>query len=519
MAQPFRKIFLIFFIIVSLPTLIFTVYEFGSLKQNEAVIEEIYSNQLEAILYSVNQYADDMLNDINREISSILNNKEFSDNELVNYLNYNPSVNNGFYRIENNLRVLPDSGFEVRKYIQNIINDNKDEYRRLKDYYNAGYAKIESASSTIKDKIVMIFIIKIGDELCESGMLIDSERFINEELDPKIQQIARDKFKIAVFDTLNNNLIYSTDKNSPPKELEYKKPFWLFTNYQLGIEPIGQTIDDLINNRIRRNILLIVLIDLLLIAGALLIYRNIKHNVELAQIKSDFISNVSHEIRTPLALISMYIETLDMGRVKSEEKRNEYYKIILDETARLSAMVNKILSFSQIEKGKKQYNLEHANLNTIVDEIYSTYKHHLDRMGFAHELIKNESLPNTLLDTEAIKDALRNIIDNAVKYSSDTKKIEIQTGESPNKIFVRVTDEGIGISDRDKKLIFDKFYRVTEENLAHKAKGTGLGLTIVQHIMDAHNGKINLESKIGKGSSFTLYFPIVKGIISQMPGT
>ena len=203
----------------------------------------------------------------------------------------------------------------------------------------------------------------------------------------------------------------------------------------------------------------------------------------------------------------MYSETLEMGRIKDEEKKQEYYRIINTETNRLSGIVNKILNFSKIENGKREYKFEENDLNEIVGQTLHTYQHHFRNKGFTCQFKPAGNLPHIKADREAVTDALINLIDNAIKYSNDKKLIEVTTGLGSNTIFVTVMDYGVGIDEKDQKFIFDKFYRVTHGNLAHKAKGSGIGLSIVKHIMEAHGGSVSLRSNIGDGSSFTLHFP------------
>jgi two-component system phosphate regulon sensor histidine kinase PhoR len=252
---------------------------------------------------------------------------------------------------------------------------------------------------------------------------------------------------------------------------------------------------------------MISLLALILVLGVWIVYRNVKREVELAQIKSDFVSNVSHELRTPLALISMFSETLEMNRVKSDEKRQEYYSIISQEANRLGRIVNTILNFSKMEAGKRKFQFEEKDLNTIVEQMFSNYKFHLKNKNFQFKFSPEENLPKIKIDEEAVSEAIINLIDNAVKYSDDKKEINIKTGTDYSFAYVEVFDKGIGISSEDQKKIFDKFFRVSS-GLVHNAKGTGLGLTLVKHIMEAHNGKIRLNSKLGEGSTFILLFPI-----------
>jgi len=204
----------------------------------------------------------------------------------------------------------------------------------------------------------------------------------------------------------------------------------------------------------------------------------------------------------------MYSETLEMDRIPTEEKKKEYYKVINTEANRLSRMVNNILNFNKIESGRRNYHFVKCDLNEEIESLIFNYKQHLDKNGFEINFTKVESLPEVSVDREAVSEAIINLIDNAVKYSADVKKIEIGTVIEGNMLGVKVKDFGVGIDRKDQELVFDKFFRVTTGDLAHKAKGSGIGLSIVKHIVDAHQGKIDLESTIGKGSCFTLYFPI-----------
>jgi two-component system phosphate regulon sensor histidine kinase PhoR len=279
-------------------------------------------------------------------------------------------------------------------------------------------------------------------------------------------------------------------------------------DYQLGIQLKGETIEDLVQKRTRFNIWLIVIMDLILILAAWFVYRGVRQQLKLAQIKSEFVSNVSHEIRTPLAVINMYSETLEMGRVKDEEKKKEYYRVINTEANRLSGIVNKILNFSKIESGKREYKFEETDLNEVIEQIIETYQHHFKNKGFVCEFKPGKNIPLIKADKEAITDAAINLIDNAMKYSEDKKQIEISTVYGNRFVSVEVKDYGIGIDVKDQKLVFEKFHRVTKGNLAHKAKGSGIGLSIVKHIMDAHQGEVDLVSTPGKGSRFILNFPL-----------
>lgn len=147
-------------------------------------------------------------------------------------------------------------------------------------------------------------------------------------------------------------------------------------------------------------------------------------------------------------------------------------------------------------------------INEVVENAALTFRYSLENKGFSYSFEPGKDLPVLMADKEAIADAFVNLIDNAIKYSTERKEITVRTGKDDIYVFVEVEDHGIGISEKDQKYIFDRFYRVTEMNLANKVKGSGLGLAIVKHIMDIHKGKIYVKSAPGSGSLFRLSFPL-----------
>lgn len=256
---------------------------------------------------------------------------------------------------------------------------------------------------------------------------------------------------------------------------------------------------------------MLVGMGILVALGFLFVLFNIRKEMKLAGLKSEFVSNVSHEIRTPLALISMYAETLVLKRVKTEEKRAEYLKTIQQESARLTDIVNRILNFSRIERNRITYRFEPADLKELIPRVIAEAGSYLDSAQIVCRFSPETDDTKILADYESVKSMLGNLIDNAVKYGATSeKKIEIRLLKKQKQIWLEVEDNGIGISAKNQKHIFDQFYRVTEGDLAHKAKGSGLGLNLVKRLMKAHGGEVSVRSKLGEGSTFTLKFPVKK---------
>jgi signal transduction histidine kinase len=248
-------------------------------------------------------------------------------------------------------------------------------------------------------------------------------------------------------------------------------------------------------------------IDLLLGAGLFLVYSNVKREIHLSRLKSDFVANVSHELKTPLALIRLFGETLELGRVPNEEKAQQYYRVINKESERLTQLINNILDFSRIEAGRKEYRFAPADVGRIIDDVVEAYRFPIEQQGFGLEVKVADDLPETSVDKEALSQALINLVNNAIKYSREEKSIRIEARRDDGRILVSVADRGIGVAKSEQKKIFEKFYRA-EDSLVHETKGSGLGLSLVRHIMEAHGGAVEVESTPGSGSVFTLVLPV-----------
>jgi two-component system phosphate regulon sensor histidine kinase PhoR len=495
-----------------LPSLIFVIYEVGTLRQNEKVIEDIYNNQLDALLFSINQYSEDVVSSWANQINNQQNYNDIPQTELDVLIREMPSVK-AIFQYDSAYHLMAKTatvnGTLSENDIDSVLNRQKDIVQRLFTYVAGGYRKIESFNLTNGSQL-LVFVTSVKELPVINALILDPRAFINQVLDPKIQEIAGERFFIAAFYQSDDNLIYSSNKQRFPERIEHRKAFWVLDDYLLGIELRDRTISDLAWERSRKDLIMIGVVQVVLLIGVFVIYRNVKKQMELAQIKSDFVSNVSHEIRTPLALISMYIESLERGMVKTPEKIREYYSISLQETQRLTAIVNKILNFSQIESGKRSFTYHNVDLKETAEEALSMFRLNLENREFEWSFKAMEEDLHIIADKEAVADAIINLIDNAIKYSDAVKKIDVHIGREKDHVFAEVRDHGLGISKSDQRHIFDKFYRVTNQNLAHKAKGSGIGLAIVKHIMDAHEGYITLNSKPGEGSAFRLYFPKIK---------
>jgi len=224
---------------------------------------------------------------------------------------------------------------------------------------------------------------------------------------------------------------------------------------------------------------------------------------ELNRLKTEFISSVSHEIRTPMSSIRGLAEVLQAGKIKDKAKRDELLNLVANESSRLSRFLHNILDFGKIEQRSKTYDFKNTEIQPLIKEIVKLSQYRLESEGF---LLKTH-LPRTPLfleiDPDAIKQALTNLIDNAIKYSSDKKEIIIKLIEKERDIEIQVQDRGIGIPPEEQKKVFEGFYRHKDAR-GINPRGVGLGLKIVRHIIEAHKGEIRVESQQNKGSTFSL---------------
>ncbi len=280
-----------------------------------------------------------------------------------------------------------------------------------------------------------------------------------------------------------------------------------FEGLRLQLRYRDRSIEEEVRRMALTRTVLIGLIDVMLLAGLGLVWSNVRRELRLSRLKSDFVANVSHELKTPLALIRLFAETLELGRAPTQEKARQYHRIINKESRRLSQLINNILDFSRIEAGRKEYRLVGGDVAAVVREVVEAYRFPIEQQGGSLEAEIADDLPELPIDPEALSQALINLVNNAIKYSPQEKRIRIAARREGERILVSVSDSGIGIPHAEQKKIFEKFYRA-ESSLVHTTKGSGLGLALVRHIVEAHGGHVEVESAPGKGSTFTLTLPL-----------
>jgi signal transduction histidine kinase len=268
----------------------------------------------------------------------------------------------------------------------------------------------------------------------------------------------------------------------------------------------GRTVADIAHDQFRRDLLISLLAFAALGVAAFATFTMATRESRLARMKSAFISNVSHEMKTPLALISMYAETLESGKISAPDKTRDYYRTILRESRKLAHMVDNVLDFARLEAGRAQSRLERIDVGDLATEVVRNCEERLGLGGFKLTLEIEPELPPIVGDRSALSQALLNLLDNAVKYSADTKEIGIAAWREDGSVVVEITDKGIGIDPSEQQRIFEQFYRAGDP-LTQKVRGAGLGLALVRRIVAAHRGRVELRSTPGKGSAFSVVLP------------
>lgn len=299
--------------------------------------------------------------------------------------------------------------------------------------------------------------------------------------------------------------VFSTAKDVTASEASIQAgpllPLWTLSGRHQGT-----TIESLAQAQFRSSMAVSTLVFCSLMLAIGLSLRAVARESKLAELKSGFVSNVSHEMKTPLSLIRVFAETLELGRVTEPPKLQEYYRVIHSESRRLTQLIDRVLDFASMEAGRKRYQFASTDLARLVSDAVKPYEDQIRSQGFTLDLQIEQALPPALVDGQTISQAVTNLIDNAVKYSTQVKEMRVRVYGAENQIGIEVADKGIGIPDSEQRRVFDNFYRVNN-SLVQETKGSGLGLSLTKSIVEAHHGRIDLDSHPGGGSRFTILLP------------
>jgi signal transduction histidine kinase len=249
------------------------------------------------------------------------------------------------------------------------------------------------------------------------------------------------------------------------------------------------------------------LLLVVIVAALFFIFRAVSHQIELTRMKTDFVSAVSHEFLSPLSAIQALLERVESGKASEPEMLARYHQVIRQEVHRLTQMVNDLLDFARLEDGKRELAKETVNLNEVAREVVTSFQN----LGYQKRLVTDfhddPDPPVVQADQTAVSQCVQNLVDNALKYSSDDLLITVRTGRNSADAFVEVNDRGPGIPDSEQSKIFEPFYRVGSAGV-RRVKGVGFGLSLVKRMVEEQGGRVSLQSEVGRGCTFRLAFPV-----------
>lgn len=345
------------------------------------------------------------------------------------------------------------------------------------------------------------------------GFVVDTDRlerdYLPRALDGATNLLAEDvraNLIVRVADE-TGRVVIATNEGAGQTDLLEGHFDFLFGDWNLSARSRHTAAAQVLESNASTSWMLTVLMSVAVLGGVLRTWRAANREQRLARIRNAFVANVSHELRTPLASISMFGEFLRRGRVESQDKVVEYGGRIERESDRLGHLIDNVLDFARIESVETRYRCEDAMIEDVVGPALRAVDARRERDGFAISVTRpDEPLPAVSVDVQAMSQVFVNLLDNAMKYSGQARRIRVDLSQRDGNVAVSVTDSGIGIAPGDQEKIFHQFYRGNAA-VAGRVTGTGLGLAIARHVVRAHRGRIEVDSGLGRGTTFTVRIP------------
>ena len=314
-------------------------------------------------------------------------------------------------------------------------------------------------------------------------------------------------------------IIYGPPLRSGEFTVGVRFPTTLY-NWRVQVSPLAsEELASRVENRRLLEITMVSLSCIVIIVGAIAIVLVAEKERRISALKSEFVANVSHELKTPLALVRMFAEMLQSGRVSSDAKKQEYLDIIVRESERLSALIENVLDFARLERGRGSYEFSEGDIGDAVTRAANVYRYRAEREGVKLVLDVEPSLPRARIDERAIQLAVINLVDNALKYAPGGETITVRACGHEGGVRVEVRDQGPGVAPEDRHRIFERFVRLSgmrDEKNGEKGgsspprsarasqspvRGSGIGLALVKHIAESHGGRAWVESPLGTGTA------------------
>jgi len=325
---------------------------------------------------------------------------------------------------------------------------------------------------------------------------------INASIFSNTNELKSGNYYPALKDTIHNlQTIYPLVNNT--MELNGPEPF----------ETISIVVPDyksVVIKQMRWMIFGVVFFTLVIISAFYVTVRTLLMQKKLSEIKNDFINNMTHEFKTPLATISLAVDAMRNEKVVQDREKSAYFSgIIKEENKRMNKQVETILQAALIDRQELQLKLQPLHINEVIRRVMDNFKLQLEEIQAKVVLQLEDGYDLADADEVHFTNLISNLIDNAIKYSREKLMIRVQTHRNGKNMAIRIEDNGIGMTKETQRRIFEKFYRAHTGNV-HNVKGFGLGLSYVKSVVDAHNGRIKVESNVGKGTIFTLEIPMIR---------
>ncbi|MEI6048975.1 MAG: ATP-binding protein [Bacteroidota bacterium] len=358
-------------------------------------------------------------------------------------------------------------------------------------------------------ELVAVYLSRYEDNGYQTGMVVDFPAYLKSISEKLIQKPDPNSSINVKIEDNNGRLIFSEVIKEENGYLSFSFPENLPKWKLLLSENKPGFVATLLKAGSGIYLFIFILIALLMVLGFVFTIYTLNEELRLNKLKSDFISNVSHELKSPLTSIRMMTEMLHHNRVQTEERKSAYYSVMLEESEHLSHLIDNILDFSGMDDDREKYDFIDLDMDELLRKFLESTRERLPEPGFDIRYNNPDRVPVIRADKNAILQVFYNLVDNAIKFSGTSRQIDISLFSKDDELLFCVKDYGIGISGKDQEKIFDRFYRCDEPQRLG-IKGSGIGLTIVKKIMEAHKGHLTLESRPGEGSAFLVHLPIYK---------
>ena len=411
------------------------------------------------------------------------------------------------------LKVLHQEMLEQWTVVEDIRQEIVPELRSRHNVQEFGSTYLQYQKN-INGRNFLISAVQIPDSSGNRpagllGVKISEQHLIEDVIPAAIESIPFSHSSNVVISHISGKILLGekellTEPATTTEFFEDNFPPWRIDIFPSGGEAMGAL--DLKRSFYFWTIITLVVV---LISGAVLISRTIAQEMAVLRLKSDFVSSVSHEFKSPLTSIKSLAERLRDGKVKDSDRMKQYFSVITQDADRLARLVTNILDFSKIEEGKREFEFEETDLGDLVAQNIEDFQTGEIAKDVKIQTQIAEDIPHLDVDKDSLTQALNNLLDNAVKFSQDRKEIDVVLKKDDTSIILEVKDKGIGIPVDELDKIFEKFHQ--GRNLVRQStKGTGLGLTLVKHTVEAHGGRIEVNSRVNEGSVFSIFLPLQK---------